>query len=185
MFHVGRNICALLEVGLNVLVCVSWVAKMTLLLSELAVLGNLVVPTPQLRFQTVMSSFLAYSSCHRPSWCPKSLDCKTLRKRKPRITHPCAVSAKAAGEVDLHYLVAQTTLVPVCLTVKICCIYLHLLAFCMHKGGPNTTNPSQLQNLPEADFDLLLPPYHVCEAQGCHSAWTICYSAVELSDVLT
>lgn len=80
------------------------------------------------------------------------------------------MSAKAAGEAVLHYLVAQTTLVPVCLTVKICYIYLYLLEFCMHKGGPNTTNPSPLQDLPATDFDLLLPPYHVCEAQGCHSA---------------
>lgn len=55
----------------------------------------------------------------------------------------------------------------------------------MHKGGPNTTNPNPLQDLPATDFDLLLPPYHVCEAQGCHSAWAVCHSALELSNILS
>lgn len=40
----------------------------------------------------------------------------------------------------------------------------------MHKDGPNTTNPSPLEDLPATDFDLLEPPYHVCDAQGCLSA---------------
>lgn len=55
----------------------------------------------------------------------------------------------------------------------------------MHKDGPNTTNPSPLEDLPATDFDLLEPPYHVCDAQGCLSAWTVCYSALELSSILT
>ena len=35
----------------------------------------------------------------------------------------------------------------------------------MHKDDPNTTNPSPLEDLPATDFDLLEPPYHMCDAQ--------------------
>lgn len=78
---------------------------------------------------------------------------------------------------------------PICLTeLKTAIfsnIYLYLLAFYMHKDGPNTTNLSLFEDLPASDFDLLELSYHVCDAQGLLSAWTVCYSALELSSILT
>lgn len=49
----------------------------------------------------------------------------------------------------------------------------------MHKDDPNTANPSPLEAVPAADFDLVQPPYLVCDARGFLSPWTVCYPALE------
>lgn len=49
----------------------------------------------------------------------------------------------------------------------------------MHKDDPNTANPSPLEAVPAADFDLVHPPYLVCDARGFLSPWTVCYPALE------
>lgn len=49
----------------------------------------------------------------------------------------------------------------------------------MHKDDPNTANPSPLEAVPAADFDLVQPPYLVCDARGFLSPWTVCYLALE------
>lgn len=66
------------------------------------------IPSPHLRFQTTVLSFLAYGLCQRPSWCHKKLDCKTLLEEKTLSNSPLFhVYKKAAGEMDLQYLLEQ------------------------------------------------------------------------------
>lgn len=55
----------------------------------------------------------------------------------------------------------------------------------MHKDDPNTANPSPLEAVPAADFDLVQPPYLVCVMLEVSSVHELFVTLPWSSNILT